>query len=131
MGSRNNSRNKNKKKKVFDITKISNFDLVTRVGILSQLIEQNADDPRIDEPKRQLKIIMEEVDQRGLTPDENGQFNIKLNGLTEKEKTFIEDTSIDIETINKENEEKNNNNNNENHDQAIGLDTLQLTAKKD
>lgn len=130
MGSRNNSRNKNKKKK-FDITKISNFDLVTRVGILAQLIEQNADDSRIEEPKRQLKIIMEEVDRRNLTPDENGQFNITLNGLTEKEKAFIEDTSINIETINKENEEKNNNNNNENLDQTIGLDTLQLTARKD
>jgi len=32
--------------------------------LLEQIIEENADDPRVGEPKRQLRIILEEIKRR-------------------------------------------------------------------
>ena len=38
--------------------------LVLKVSILSHIISENFDDPRVDEPKRQLRIIGEELEFR-------------------------------------------------------------------
>ena len=35
--------------------------LMLKASILSRIIDENSDDPRIEEPKRQLRIIEEEI----------------------------------------------------------------------
>jgi methyl coenzyme M reductase subunit C-like uncharacterized protein (methanogenesis marker protein 7) len=38
--------------------------LQVKKQLLEQIIEENADDPRVEEPKRQLQIIEEEIKRR-------------------------------------------------------------------
>lgn len=48
--------------------------LIVRRWVLQTIIEQNADDPRIEEPKRQLAIIEAEISRR---ENENPNDNVK------------------------------------------------------
>jgi hypothetical protein len=45
-------------------------DLKIRRGLLLQIIKENPDDDRIDEPKRQLELIEDEIKSREERPED-------------------------------------------------------------
>lgn len=67
------------------------LELAMKKKVLEMIIEQNADDPRVAEPKRQLALIEEELELRkneNVKPknneDEDGNLTVGLNTLKMK-----------------------------------------------
>jgi hypothetical protein len=68
------------------LQKTTTFDLVMRQQILRNIIEKHSDDPRVEEPKRQLALIEEELKSRkNVKPqnkeDEDGNLTVGLKPL--------------------------------------------------
>lgn len=78
----------NKKSK---LSEVSNVSLLMRHGILSQIIKENPDDPRVSEPKRQLSIILAEIKSRGIEQNEDGSFNLTRKEVDAEIKKTKED----------------------------------------
>ena len=67
------------------------LELAMKKKVLEMIIEQNADDPRVAEPKRQLALIEEELELRkneNVKPknneDEDGNLTVGLKTLKMK-----------------------------------------------
>jgi len=67
------------------------LELAMKKKVLEMIIEQNADDPRVAEPKRQLALIEEELELRkneNVKPknneDEDGNLTVGLKTLRMK-----------------------------------------------
>ncbi len=86
------------------LSTVNNLKLLMRHGIVAKLIKENPDDPRIDEPKRQLAVLDAEIDRRNIKRNEDGSFDLPKREV--------------VKEI-----EKNNLN------QVVKMDSLNLTAK--